>query len=465
MRIGIWGLGESGLGAALLSAAKGYQVIAVTEAPPTSRVATRLRAASLNWQETPNIATYLRDCEIVVRSPGIPPTHPQLGKLKAMGREVISDIEWGWRHFPPDKRLFLITGTVGKSTTTLFLTHLLQVGGRAAIAAGNIGYSFCLALLEHSEATHFVVEASSFQLWDAPTVQPDVAIITNLSPNHIDWHGSLEAYIEAKLHFVERLGPEQHLIYDGDSELLTWALSQKVITAKTWIYRKTYQPPCHAWIENDKLVCDMKQPENYERFEVSYEGTPLETTPERKNSLAAVIGAKLDNLRRSDLRRGLQTVQKLPHRLEAVETIGGVLYVNDSKSTTAESAWYALDSFQQPIIWIAGGRDKGNDYGPLRGLATARVKAIILIGDEVYRLESAFKDVVPHMHRATSMEQAVEIAYSLAKPGYVVLLSPACASFDWYQNYEQRGEAFIQAVQALAKRHESQTPPPPTAIS
>jgi UDP-N-acetylmuramoylalanine--D-glutamate ligase len=203
----------------------------------------------------------------------------------------------------------------------------------------------------------------------------------------------------------------------------------------------------------------MKTPEDYHRYEVSYEGTPLDATPERKNSLAAAIAANLFSIRRKDLQRGLQTLQKLPHRLEPVATIQGVTYVNDSKSTSVESAWYALDSFQVPIVWIAGGKDKGNDYGSLRGLAQARVKAIILIGDNVYRLEEAFQNVVPQMHRAHSMEEAVRLAHEVAQPGDVVLLSPACASFDWYRSYEERGEAFVKAVQTLAKDI-SETPPP-----
>jgi UDP-N-acetylmuramoylalanine--D-glutamate ligase len=482
MRVGIWGLGESGVGAALLSAAKGYEVVLVGDKPPTGPdsgtvlyaasaslkalgvppprdYAGMLRKADLSWIVTPDPLPHLLACDVVIRSPGIPPANPTLQALLRAGKVIISDLEWGWRHFPPEKTLILITGTVGKSTTTAFLTHILRTGGLQATATGNIGYSFCLALLENPDTTHFVVEASSFQLWDAPTIKPHVAILTNLSPNHLDWHGSLEAYIAAKLSFVERLTPADHLIYDGDSWLLHEALKQRRIQAQTWLYRLAYTPPCHAWIENNKLICDMKTPEDYHRYEVSYEGTPLDATPERKNSLAAAIAANLFSIRRKDLQRGLQTLQKLPHRLEPVATIQGVTYINDSKSTSVESAWYALDSFQAPIVWIAGGKDKGNDYGSLRGLAQARVKAIILIGDNVYRLEEAFQNVVPQMHRAHSMEEAVRLAHEVAQPGDVVLLSPACASFDWYRSYEERGEAFVKAVQTLAKDI-SETPPP-----
>ncbi len=483
MRVGIWGLGESGVGAALLAAAKGYEVIAVGEKPPATLAsqggrrasaflngalgmppprdyAQMLSAAGLSWEVTPDPVPYLLSCDVVVRSPGIPPSHPGLQALLQGGKEVISDLEWGWRHFPAEKTLILITGTVGKSSTTTFLTHILRTAGKAAIAAGNIGYSFCLALLEHPEATHFVVEASSFQLWDTKTLKPHIGIITNLSPNHLDWHGSLEAYIAAKLSFVERMGPEDHLIYDGDSGLLRKALEAQAVRAQQWIYRQAYEPPCHAWIEDNKLICDMNKPEDYHRYEVSYEGTPLDATPERKNSLAAAISANLLSIRRKDLQRGLQTLEKLPHRLEPVATIQGVFYINDSKSTTVDSAWYALDSFQGPVIWIAGGKDKGNDYGPLRGMVQARVKAVILIGDEVYRLEEAFKDVVPQMRRAHSMEEAVRLAHEVAQPGDVVLLSPACASFDWYRSYEERGEAYIKAVQALARELEEKPNPP-----
>ncbi len=254
MRVGIWGLGESGVGAALLSAAKGYEVVLVGDKPPTGPdsgtvlhaasaslkalgvppprdYAGMLRKADLSWIVTPDPLPHLLACDVVIRSPGIPPANPTLQALLRAGKVIISDLEWGWRHFPPEKTLILITGTVGKSTTTAFLTHILRTGGLQATATGNIGYSFCLALLENPDTTHFVVEASSFQLWDAPTIKPHVAILTNLSPNHLDWHGSLEAYIAAKLSFVERLTPGDHLIYDGDSWLLHEALKQRRIQA------------------------------------------------------------------------------------------------------------------------------------------------------------------------------------------------------------------------------------------
>lgn len=459
-KVGIWGLGESGTGAALLAKVKDYPFVAVSEAEPAEPHRSKLLSAGLDWVVTKEPWTYLSQCALVIRSPGIAPTHPGLQALLKAGVPVISDLEWAYRHLMPGQQFYLVTGTVGKSTTTTFLTHLLQTGGLYAVAAGNIGYSWALALLEHPEATHFVIEASSFQLWDAPTLKPNLAILTNLSPNHLDWHGSLDAYAKAKLQFVERLLPSDHLIYDGDSALLQAYLDRLTIRAQRWIYRETYQAPCHAWIENQKLICDMKRPQDEERFEISYEETPLETAPERKNSLAAVIGARLSEIRRPELRKGLQTLQRLPHRLQPVGTVRDVLYVNDSKSTTVESSWYALNSFQQPIIWIAGGRDKGNDYGPLVGLAAARVKALILIGEDVYKLEEAFRDQIPTIQRALSMDEAVVLADRLAQPGDVVLLSPACASFDWFKSYAERGDAFIKAVQALAQSYEKGTPPP-----
>ncbi len=459
-KVGIWGLGESGTGAALLAQAKGYPVLAVTEAEPAESYRNRLQQAGLSWVVTSEPWTYLSQCALVVRSPGIAPHHPVLQALLLHGIPVISDLEWAYRHLPPDKRFYLVTGTNGKSTTTSFLTHLLRTGGLYAVAAGNIGYSWGFALLEHPEATHFVIEASSFQLWDSPTLKPDLAIVTNFSPNHLDWHGTLDAYAEAKLRSLERLLPTDHLIYDGDSVLLQAYLDRLHIRARRWIYREVYREPCHAWTENQKLICDMKDLQDEERFEISYEETSLQTTPERKNSLAAIIGARLSEIRRPELRKGLQTLQKLPHRLQPAGTVRGVSYVNDSKSTTVDSTWYALNSFHQPIIWIAGGRDKGNDYGPLLGIVAVRVKALILIGEDVYRLEEAFQDQVTIIRRALSMEEAVAMADKLAQPGDVVLLSPACASFDWYKSYADRGEAFVQAVQALAQSYEKGTPPP-----
>jgi len=448
-RIGIWGAGESGVGAALLAQQQGYEVVIVSDQPPLPIYAQRLHKAGLAVQIGEDPLVFFAGVEGVVRSPGIPPHHPALQKLKASDIPVFSDLEWGWRHFPPGAHLWVITGSAGKSSTTALLAHLLRTAGRRAIACGNIGYSFCAALTEKPPYEYYVVEASSAQLWDTFSLVPELLVITGLVPNHLNWHGSLEAYAHAKLHIVERLPAEAHLLYDADSALLVEKLSGYPIRAQVWRYALQAGEGIHAWIDGTKLICDMRTNDDAEKWEVSYEATPLEELPQRKNALAAAIAGRLSGLRRSDLRRSFETLQKMPHRLEQVALVDGVLYVNDSKATTTDAVWYALQSFERPIIWIAGGVDKGNDWGTILDVVRARVKALILIGMDPEPIYQAFHTTVPIIERALSMQEAVEKARLLAQSGDVVLLSPGCASFDWFSSYEERGNAFRAAVLAL----------------
>ncbi|MEN3041249.1 MAG: UDP-N-acetylmuramoyl-L-alanine--D-glutamate ligase [Bacteroidia bacterium] len=447
-RIGIWGLGESGVGAALLAQKHGYETILVADRPPAPPYAHKLSAAGLSWHITAEPFSLLRQVDLIVRSPGIRPDTPALQALKAEV-PIISDLEWGWRHFPRSSQLWIITGSAGKSSTTALLAHTLRTGGRRAIACGNIGYSFCAALTEDPSYEYYIVEASSFQLWDTFSLTPHLLVITGLVPNHIDWHGSLEAYVEAKLHILRRLPPETAVVLDADSSLLQEKLRAFPTQARIWRYAQRAAPEVHAWIDGNQLICDMKNSDDTEKWEVSYEGTPIQELPQRKNALAAAIAAKLTGLRRADLRRSFETIEKMPHRLEQVALIDGVLYVNDSKATTTDAVWYALQSFERPVIWIAGGVDKGNDWGEILDVVRARVKALILIGTDPEPIYRAFCDTVPIIERAHSMQEAVEKARDLARPDDVVILSPGCASFDWYHSYEERGNAFRQAVAAL----------------
>ncbi|MCX7606443.1 MAG: UDP-N-acetylmuramoyl-L-alanine--D-glutamate ligase [Bacteroidia bacterium] len=451
--VGIWGLGESGVGAALLARRKGLTPLLVAEQPLSPVYASRLSEAGLSWEITNEPFNLLQNCTLVVRSPGIRPDNHTLLRLQEKGIPLISDLEWGWQHFPTGSQLWLVTGTTGKTSTTHLLTHLLKTAGRDAIACGNIGRSFCAVLAEEHRYEYYVVEASSFQLWDTYSLIPHLAVITNLSLNHIDWHGSFEAYSHAKLHFVQRLPVTSHLIYDAGSHRLEKALSKYPIAASCWRYRAEKGPGIHAWIENQTLICDMRTPEDPERWEVSYEGTSLMNPAQQKNGLAAAIAARLANLRRSDLRRCFETLETQPHRMEQIAIIDGVMYVNDSKATTTDAVWHAMSSFDRGIVWIAGGVDKGNDWGELMDIVRARVRALVLIGKDVHKLEEAFHGTIPLIVRAYSMEEAVEKAASIARPGEVVLLSPACTSLDWYENYERRGEAFREAVEKVRARN------------
>lgn len=456
-RIGIWGLGESGVGAALLAKREGYPVQLVASAEPRPEYAERLHAAGLSWEVTEDPFPLLSRCDLVVRSPGIRPDTPALQALLTQGVPVFSDLEWGWRHFPNTAQLWLVTGSTGKTSTTTLLAHLLRTAGRSAIACGNMGYSFCAALAEETPYAYFVVEASSFQLWDTHTLLPHLIVVTNLSYNHIDWHGSFSAYREAKLHILRRLPPTTHLVYNKGSHLLDEAIAEFEPRCLIWPYRLEGGEGIYAWTENQKLICHMKQKSDAERWEVSYEGTPFESLGQRSNSLAAAISAKLADIRRADLRRSLETYKSGPHRLQYVAEVGGVHYLDDSKATTTDAVWNALSTFSVPVIWIAGGADKGLDWGELIDIVRARVKALVVIGKDPRRLEEAMQPIVPILVRAHSMEEAVEEAARLAKPGEIVLLSPGCASMDWFRDYVERGEAFQAAVRRLKERHDQAT--------
>ncbi len=455
--VGIWGLGESGVGAALLAHRLGYPVRLVAATEPQPKYAEKLRAAGLSWRVTDTPEDLLGKCDLVVRSPGIRPDTPALQALLARGIPVISDLEWGWRHFPAGAQLWLVTGSTGKTSTTTLLAHMLRTAGRSAIACGNVGYSFCAALAEGRAYDYYVVEASSFQLWDTHTLVPHLLVLTSLSFNHLDWHGSFAAYREAKLHILRRLPPTAHVIYNKGSSLLEKAISEFQLNCNLWPYRLEGGEGIYAWTENHKLICDMKQKSHSDRWEVSYEGTPFESPGQRSNSLAAAIGGRLAEIRRADLRRAFETYQNEPHRMQPVADVGGVYYFNDSKATTTEAVWNALSTFDRPIVWIAGGVDKGLDWGELIDIVRARVKALVVIGKDTRRLEEAMQPIVPVLVRAHSMEQAVEEAARLAKPGDVVLLSPGCASMDWYRDYTERGEAFQAAVHRLKEQHEQKT--------
>ncbi|MCS7189014.1 MAG: Mur ligase family protein, partial [Bacteroidia bacterium] len=253
--VGIWGLGESGVGAALLAKKHGYDMLLVASQPPAPHHARILEGAQLSWEVVEDPFPLLNQCEVIIRSPGIRPDTEALRKLLIEGKKIISDLEWGGWHFPSHAILWLVTGSTGKTSTTALLAHLLRTGGKQAIACGNIGYSFGAALTEEKIYEYYVLEASSFQLWDTYTLTPHLAVITNLTRNHIDWHGSYEAYVDAKLRFVTRLRPENHLLYDAGSLKLVEALSRYPIRCKVWRYREVGGDGITAWIENQNLIC------------------------------------------------------------------------------------------------------------------------------------------------------------------------------------------------------------------
>ncbi|MGQ9862942.1 MAG: UDP-N-acetylmuramoyl-L-alanine--D-glutamate ligase [Bacteroidia bacterium] len=433
MRVGILGGGESAMGAVHLARKRGYELWVSSLSPFSEPEAVR----DVPHEVGMHTFAQLRRCDVVVRSPGIKEDVEILRQLKAEGVPVISEIEWAFRHVDPQARIVAVSGSTGKSTTAMWIAHLLSEGFTVGLG-GNLGPSWSRQVAAHSPAW-WVVEVSSFQLVDIEHFRPHIAVLTNLVPNHLDWHGSWQAYREAKLKLVKNLLPLDHVVYNLDSVLLVEALAK--VAAQKWGFSVAALSGASAWTEGNKLFWHMHD----QSWEYTYE--PFPTAPE--NILAAGIVASLAQVRLDQLSRWENPPPSLPHRLEYVGSVGGIAFYDDSKSTTVLSAQRALQSLSKPIVWIAGGVDKGNDYGPILSLAREKVRTLILIGDEVDRLREAFTGVIPRIVLARSMEEAVQLAYQEAQPDGIVLLSPMCSSFDWYRGYQERGQAFQAAVHNL----------------
>lgn len=435
MRVGILGSGESAMGALLLAQKKGYDLWLSSLSPFSDVEAVR----AVPHEVGQHTFAELRRCDVVVRSPGIKCDVPIIQQLKAVGVPVISEIEWAYRHVEPDAQIVAITGSTGKSTTAMWIAHLLSEFYSVGLG-GNLSPSWSRQVATQSP-DWWVVEVSSFQLVDIDRFRPHIAVLTNLVPNHLDWHGCLEAYIQAKLQLLKNLLPLDHIVYNLDSALLVEALAKVKVAARRWGFSVAALPGASAWTKENKLFWHMHD----QSWEYTYESFPTAA----ENILAAGLVAGLAQLRLDQLRRWENPPSPLPHRFQYVASVNGVDFYDDSKSTTVLSAQKALQSLHKPIVWIAGGIDKGNDYGPILPLARERVRTLILIGNEVDRLREAFSGVVPRILSARSMQEAVHIAYQEAQPNGVVLLSPMCSSFDWYRGYHERGEAFQTAIRNL----------------
>lgn len=414
----IVGAGESGLGAALLAARQGYRV-RVSEAGRLSLHARELLTQlNANWEEEGHTPQMLEDVDMVVKSPGVHPSNLLVSLANERGIPLISDIEFGYLH--TTRPVVAITGTNGKSTATALIGHLLTCAEVKAVVCGNIGVSFCRAIVEHPEAEWWVVEVSSFQLVHTVQFRPRIAIILNITPDHLDWHASLEDYIQAKLKISKNLTAEDHLLYNAEDPIITSRFA-------TLSNKGTLHPLYSHKAPQLRL-----------------------TTPVHPITLAAAQEvARIFNISNEIFLKALRTFRGLPHRLQYAGSIGGVAFINDSKATNIASAQFAIEQTPAPIVWIVGGLDKGNDYTPLVPLIKQKVKAIVVHARNPELFVNVFSGLFPTLFIAKTMEEAVWQAWQAAQCQGTVLLSPACASFDLYKNYAQRGEAFMNAVQKL----------------
>lgn len=439
----ILGAAESGVGAALLAKSKGLGVFVSDFGRIRDDYKKILVDAAIEFEEGWHSEQIIRGAREIIKSPGIPDKAPVVAMAKAKGIAVISEIEFAGRY--TDAKKICITGSNGKTTTTMLTWHILKAAGLNVGLAGNVGKSFARQVAEEKH-DYYVIELSSFQLDGMFDFKADIGILLNITPDHLDRYDyDFSKYAGSKMRILQNQTENDALIWCQDDETVNDKMQQ--LNLKQHLYPISLQKKTDhgAYTENNKIVFNIKG----ETFDMTLEELALQGKHNIYNSMAAGIASKLVDIRKETIKECLSDFQNVEHRLEFVANIHGIEFINDSKATNINSAWYALESVNKKIVWIAGGIDKGNDYSKLFELVRQKVKAIICLGIDNEKLIDAFKDKVEIITETGSAEEAVSMAYYLARKGETVLLSPACASFDLFENYEDRGRKFKAAVKSL----------------
>jgi UDP-N-acetylmuramoylalanine--D-glutamate ligase len=444
-KIVVLGGGESGVGAALLAATKGYDVFVSDCGQIAEHYRQELTAAHIPFEEGGHSPNQLSQASLVVKSPGIPPDAAVIQQLRKFQIPVISEIEFACRH--TQAKIIAITGTNGKTTTTALTHHIFKKAGLNVGLGGNIGVSFA-RLVARQDYDLYVLEVSSFQLDDTEIFSPHIAILLNITADHLDRYGTLDRYIDSKFRITAHQTASDHLIYWAEDENIRKGMQRHSIRCQLHAFSYACMPGSAVCVENNQITFHYTN-QFLKQTLMSIFDLALRGKHNLYNSMAAAIAARIFDLKNEVIRESLSDFQSMEHRLELVNVVHGIEFINDSKATNVNSVWYALESMQKPVIWIAGGVDKGNDYSMLYELVRQKVKAIICLGVDNRRIHKAFKDIVADITDTTSAREAVLLAYSKARKGDVVLLSPGCASFDLFKNYEDRGRQFKEAVRAL----------------
>ncbi len=442
-KITILGGGESGTGAAVLARVKGFDVFLSDSGSIPEQQKKRLVEWDIPYEEGGHTLGKILDAAEIVKSPGIPDTAPVIRAAKEAGIGIISEIEFAGRYDRAKK--ICITGSNGKTTTTSLIYHLLQLAGMNVGLGGNIGksYAYQVATCDYDI---YVLEISSFQLDNMYDFKADIAVLTNITPDHLDRYDyKLENYVRAKFRITRNMDKDDCFIFCSDDEITVGHLNDIVIKAKMLPFTQRGTVEEGAYVDDGRMVVKYGARE----CRIFLNELALQGRHNLYDSMAAAIAGKVMDIDDEKIREGLKTFKNIEHRLEKVATVNGVLYINDSKATNVNSAWYALESMDRPVVWIAGGTDKGNDYAQLYELAAKKVKALICLGVDNRKLHESFSGIVPEITDASSAEEAVKKAYGMAENGDVVLLSPCCASFDLFKNYEERGRLFKEAVRNL----------------
>jgi UDP-N-acetylmuramoylalanine--D-glutamate ligase len=443
----VLGAAESGAGAALLGKKEGWDVFVSDGGKIKEEYKSELQKAGIEFEEAGHTEEKILQADCVIKSPGIPEKAAIVKSIRSANIEIISEIEFGYR-YKGESKIIAITGSNGKSTTTKMIHHILVNAGYDASLVGNIGTSFAKQIAEHP-TEWYVIEVSSFQLDDIKSFKPDIALLLNISPDHLDrYEYKYEKYIEAKFKITQNQDEDDVFITNKDDTEITKYLATNPINARTIYFTMSEQTNPNAdgaFIDNEQINI------NYdgERTSMSIHDLSVQGKHNQYNSMAAGISARTAGIRSAKIRESFLTFEGIAHRLEFVASVRGVDFINDSKATNVNSVWFALESMKKPVVLILGGQDKGNDYNEIKELVKEKVKAIVCLGVDNKNIHDFFGTFINNIVDTQSAKDAVLAAYSLAEKNDVVLLAPACASFDLFKNYEDRGDQFKEAVRNL----------------
>ena len=439
----ILGAGESGVGTAILGKQKGFDVFVSDKGSIAKKYKKVLLINNISFEEENHTEAKIFEADVVMKSPGIPDTIPMIESLKQQGISVISEIEFASKY--TNGVIVGITGSNGKTTTTMLVDHILKKGNLNVSAGGNIGESFALQVAEKESDIH-VLELSSFQLDGIENFKPHIAILTNITPDHLDrYNYKFENYINSKFRVTENQTEDDFLIYDFDDEVIKIWLEKNNVRATLLPFSIEKELEQGVYLKDDTIIIKYKT----EHKIMGISTLALKGKHNTKNAMAAAMTASLLKVRKDTIRESLEDFEGAEHRLESVLKINGVQYINDSKATNVNATYYALDSMSAPTVWIVGGVDKGNDYLDLMPLVREKVKAIVCLGVDNQKIIQTFNNVVDLIVETAGAEEAVKVAYKISEKGDAVLLSPACASFDLFESYEDRGTKFKKAVREL----------------
>jgi UDP-N-acetylmuramoylalanine--D-glutamate ligase len=440
----VLGGGESGVGAAILAKQKGYDVFLSDGGKLKEVYKNELQQHAILFEEGGHTAATILQANEVVKSPGIPEKNEMVKAIRSAGIPIISEVELAYR-YKGNSKIVAITGSNGKSTCTSLLYHICKQAGLHCALVGNIGYSICKQIAEEPKE-YYIAEISSFQLDDVVTFKPNIAILLNITEDHLDRYDyQFQNYINAKFNIIKNADEQDYFIYNLDDEVITKQLELLTINTNPLPFSMKHEVKKGGHIKGDQMMLRIQE----ERVSMSIYDFALKGKHNQANTMAAGIAAATLGIRKEKIREAVSTFQSLEHRMEFVASVRGVEFINDSKATNVNSTWFALESMNKPTILILGGVDKGNDYTLIEELVKTKVKAIVCLGIDNKKIINVFKNIVPTIIETASAIECVKASFKLATKGDCVLLSPACASFDLYKNYEDRGQQFKDAVKEL----------------